>query len=244
MGLFRRSGPVVFDPYGSRRRSGWPIPRWLMILSLGIALGAGGLFYVQENHLPARLTPAESKRLQARFDEVDAERQTLRGELDQATRDAKALQQQTEQQAKAARAEIARLSAELADARQSVQRLEQDLVLFEEVLPPDPRDGSIEVRAARFANEGGELAYHVLLTREQKGGKPFEGVMQLAVAGQRAGGRSETVTLDPVEVSFADYQHLKGSLPLPEGFTARQTTIRVLAGEGGRTLGMRVIRVR
>ena len=63
MALFRSNKPVVFDPYGSRRRSGGPLPRWLVILLAGAALGAGALHYVQQNHLPPRLTPAESQAL-------------------------------------------------------------------------------------------------------------------------------------------------------------------------------------
>ena len=244
MGLFRRNGPVVFEPYGSRRRSGWPIPRWLMILVLGIGLGAGGLLYLQENYLPKRMTPAQSQRLQAQFDEVDAERRTLKAQLATATAEATSAREQAQQQAKAASAETAKLSAELAGARQAIDRLEKDIALFEEILPPDPRDGVVAVRAARFDSEGGELGYHVLLTREQAGGKPFTGVLQFAVAGQGASGRSETVTLDPLDVSLGRYQHLQGSLPLPEGFTGRRATIRVLDRVEGRMLGMRVINVR
>ncbi|MCD6734165.1 MAG: hypothetical protein LT103_11290 [Burkholderiaceae bacterium] len=232
MGLFRRDGPVVFERHAYGRRRARSVPRWLLWLLAGIAVGAGGLFYVQEEYLPPRLTPAESQRLQARVGELDAERQRLQAALDKASAEAKAAQGGGE-----------RLAAELADARQSVERLRADLALFDEVLPPDPRGGAVAVRAAKFANEDGRLAYHVLLTRERKGGKPFAGVMGLAVAGERAG-RNETIDLGPVEVSLAGYQHLRGTLPLPAGFAARQVTIRVLDRPGGTLQGMRVINAR
>lgn len=232
MGLFRRDGPVVFErhAYGGRRSRS--VPPWLLWLLAGIVVGAGGLFYAQEEYLPPRLTAAESQQLQARVGQLDAQRQRLQGALEKATAEAKAAQDGSE-----------RLAAELADARQSVERLRADLALFDEVLPPDPRGGAVGVRAAKFANDGGRLAYHVLLTRERKGGKPFAGVMELAVAGDRAG-RNETIDLGPVEVSLAGYQHLRGSLPLPAGFAARQVTIRVLDRTGGAMQGMRVINVR
>ena len=232
MGLFRRDGPVVFERHAYGRRRARSVPRWLLWLLAGIAVGAGGLFYVQEEYLPPRLTPAESQRLQARVGELDAERQRLQAALDKASAEAKAAQGGGE-----------RLAAELADARQSVERLRADLALFDEVLPPDPRGGAVAVRAAKFANEDGRLAYHVLLTRERKGGKPFAGVMGLAVAGERAG-RNETIARGRAEVWVAGYQHLRGSLPLPAGFTGRQVTIRVLDRPGGTLQGMRVINAR
>lgn len=232
MGLFRRGGPVVFERHAYGRRRSWTVPRWLLWLLAGVAIGAGGLFYAQEEYLPPRLTPAESQQLQARLTEVSAERQRLKLALDQATAEAKS-----------ARADGERLGTELAEARQSVDRLQKDLALFDEVMPPDPRDGAVAVRGAKFANDGGQLAYHVLLTRERKGGKPFKGVMELAVAGDRAG-RNETITLGPVDVNLAGYQHLTGSLPLPAGFTGRQVTIRVLDRAGGTMQGMRVMIVR
>ena len=123
-----------------------------------------------------------------------------------------------------------------------VDRMRKDIALFERILPPDPRGGTIGVRAARLSGEGGKLDFHVLLTREAAA-KPFDGVMELVVAGRRANGRNESVTLDPVAVSIGSYGHLQGSLPLPEGFAARQVTIRVLDQPGGRQLGMRVINV-
>lgn len=233
MGLFRRKGPVVFEPYGYRRRRSWGVPRWLVLLLLGVAIGAGGLLYVQESHLPPRLSASESQQLLARLEEVDRERQRLQGELTAAT-----------SKVDANEAETRKLTGELGEARRQIDRLQKDLALFDEVLPPDPRGGDVEVRAARFSNDAGRLAYHVLLTRDRKGGKPFRGVMQLVVSGERASGRNDTVTLDPVDVTLASYQHVQGALALPEGFTARQTTIRVLDAANGRTMGMRVINVR
>lgn len=243
MALFGRNKPVVFDPYGSSRRSGFPIPRWLIILMLGIVLGAGGLFYAEENYLPPRLTPAESQRLQAHAAQLEAERQRLQAELDKTTAEARAAAETAARQIASTQAENKKLSTELAAARESVAPLQRDLALFAEILPPDPRGGAVAVRAANFANDAGNLDYHVLLTRDQKDGKPFEGVVELAVAGSRAG-RTETITLDPLPVSLERYRHLQGKLPLPPGFEGRQVTVRVLDRVGGRQLGMRVLYVR
>jgi len=233
MGLFRRNGPVVFERHAYGRRRRWAVPNWLLLLLAGIALGAGGLYYVQEQHLPPRLTPEESTRLQSRVGELEGQSRRQQAALAEATAEAKT-----------ARTEGERLGGELAAARDSAARLQKDLALFDEVLPPDPRGGTIGVRGARFSNERGQLAYHVLVTRDREGKRPFKGVVELVVAGERASGRTDTITLDPVDASFTSYQHLKGALPLPDGFVARQVTIRVLDRPGGTLQGMRIFNVR
>ena len=233
MGLFRRNGPVVFERHAYGRRRRWAVPNWLLLLLAGIALGAGGLHYVQEQHLPPRLTPEESTRLQSRVGELEGQSRRQQAALAEATAEAKT-----------ARTEGERLGGELAAARESAARLQKDLALFDEVLPPDPRGGTIGVRGARFSNERGQLAYHVLVTRDREGKRPFKGVVELVVAGERASGRTDTITLDPVDASFTSYQHLKGALPLPDGFVARQVTIRVLDRPGGTLQGMRIFNVR
>lgn len=113
MELFGRNKPVVFDPYGSSRRSGFPIPRWLVILMLGIVIGAAGLFYAEENDLPPRLTPAESERLQSYAAQLEGERQRLQAALDKATGDARAAADAAAKQIAATRSENEKLTAAL-----------------------------------------------------------------------------------------------------------------------------------
>jgi hypothetical protein len=244
MALFGRNKPVVFDRYGSSsRRSGFPIPRWLLILMLGIVLGAGGLSYVEREVLPPRLTPAESQELLARASRLESERQRLQGELDRTTAEARTAAQAAAREIASTRAENAKLSTALAGARESLAPLQRDIALFTAILPSDPRGGAVAVRAASFANNAGKLDYHVLLTRDTKDGNGFEGVMELVVTGARAG-RDDTVTLDPVPVSLERYRHVQGELALPPGFDGRQVTVRVLDRAGGRLMGTRILYVR
>lgn len=243
MALFGRNKPVVFEPYGSTRRSGFPIPRWLLVLMLGIVLGAGGISYIERNFMPPRLTPAESRTLQTRAQTLETERQALQGELDRTTAEARTAAQTAAREIASTRAENEKLSSALAAARASVAPLQNDLALFLEVLPPDPRGGVIAVRAANFANDAGKLDYHVLLTRDPKESASFKGVMEFVVTGNR-GGRTDTVTLEPLPVSVERYRHLRGEVPLPPGFDGRQVTVRILEEAGGRMLGMRVLYVR
>jgi hypothetical protein len=224
------SKPIPFDPYGSRRsRRG--VPRWLMLLLLGIALGAGGLFFVQERYLPPRLSADDSTRLRASFERADAERQRLQAELTAAS-----------DRLRGTLDENKRLASELGAGKETAQRLRQDIAALVASLPPDPRNTPVAVRAARFEVQGDSLVYNVVLSRERAGANPFGGVMQFVVAGA-SGRAADTVSLPPVPVSVGLYDTVRGNQPLPRGFKPRQTTIQVLDKVGGKLVGMRVINV-
>jgi hypothetical protein len=230
--MFGRSKPVVISY--SRRRSGPRVPRWLLLLVLGIATGAGGLWLLQEKYLPPRLSSDESRELRAAFDQADAERRSLKGQLAATT-----------QQLEAAQTTAQRQSQELAAPRAEAQKLRDDMAALIAALPADPRGGAVEVRAARFAAQGNALDYDVILTRDGKDAvKPLAGVMQFSVLGLTPRGAETTVALKPVQVSIGGHALLRGSLPLPDGVRPRQVTVSVLDGAGGKPLGMRVMLVR
>ncbi len=224
------SKPIPFDPYG-RRRSRRGLPRWLVLVVLGIGLGAAAVLYVQERHLPPRLSADASARLREWFERSDAERQRLQAEL---TATAERLRGTLE--------ENQRLATEAGARGEAAQRLRQDMASLVASLPPDPRNTPVAVRAARFEVQGDTLAYNVVLSRERAGKNSFGGVMQLVVAGA-SGRASDTVVLAPVPISIGLYDTVRGSVPLPPGFKPRQTTINVFDKVGGRLMGMRVMNV-
>jgi hypothetical protein len=230
--MFGRSKPVVFEPYG-RRRSRWSLPRWLVLLLVGTAAGAGGVVFVQERYMAPRLSAAESARLRNAFEQADNERQRLSGELGD-----------TAKKLDAAIGDKKRLADELSATRENTEHLRQVVSSVVASLPPDPRGGAVEVRAARFTVEGGALAYDVVLTRDRPGGKPLTGVMQLQLTGTSARGADTTTALKPVAISVGAYESVRGSLPLPDGFKPRQTTINVLDRADGKLLGKRVMYVK
>jgi hypothetical protein len=229
--MFGPSKPVVIDRYGSRRtrRS---VPRWLVLLLLGIAIGAGGVVVVQERYLPPRLSAAESVALRRSFEQADSERLRLRAEL------AAALQRRD-----AALADQQRLGAELAASRATGQELRDVAASLVEALPPDPRGGDVEVRAARFDLGAGGLAYDIVLTRPRSPAKPLSAVLQLVVTGTATRGAS-TVTLAPIPISVAAYESVRGRVPLPDGLKPREAVVNVLDRPGGRLLGKRVLYVK
>ncbi len=225
--------PVTFDPYG-RRRSRARMPRWLLLLLVGIALGAGGLYFLQERYLPPRLSASASTELRSDYETAEAARVRLSGELARAT-----------QQLAQATTEKKQLADELQTTRAGADALRGDLGAIVAALPPDPRGGTVEIRAARFEAEGRDLAYDLLLTRARAAGaKPLGAALQLIVAGETAGGVAKSFTAPAETVSIGAQQVLRGKVALPDGLKPRQVTVQVLDRAGGRSLGMRVLLVK
>jgi hypothetical protein len=203
-----------------------------MLLLLGVLIGVLGVAYVQENHLPPRLTAQASTELRDTLERTEAERARLQSELGA-----------TSQQLQAALSEKQGLTADQASARKSVQQLQEEVASLLAALPPDPRGGPVEVRIARFAMQDGALAYDVVLTRERAGTTPLVGTMQFVADGTTARGTEQTLDLDAVPISLGAYQILRGTVPLPTGFSPRRATVQVMDRAGSR-LGMRVMFVR
>lgn len=229
--MWGQSKPVVLDRYGSRRRGRW-LPRWLVLLLLGLAAGAAGVVYVQERHLPPRLSSDASARLTASYEQAERERVRLDKALTEATR-----------KLDAALAEQKRLADELTASRASVEDLRAGVAMAVAALPPDPRGGAVEVRAARLAVKGSALAYELALSRGGSA-KPMSGVLQISVTGDSGNGSEASTRLQPVAVTLGNQEVLRGSVPLPAGFRPRQAAIQVLDRPDGRSLGMRVLLVR
>jgi hypothetical protein len=231
--VFRRSRQVTFSSYGSRR-SRWALPRWLVLLLAGAAIGVGGVVVVQERYLPPRLSATASAELRSAYGQADLDRQRLKAELGEANKRLESTQ-----------SEKAGLADALTTSRSTAERLRDDLGSVVASLPPDPRGGSVEVRAGQFTAKGAVLNYSVVLMREARNGnKPLPGILQLVVAGESARGAATTVALAPIPLSGGSPEVVRGSLPLPEGFRPRQTTVQVLDRAAGKPLGMRVILVK
>jgi hypothetical protein len=229
--MFGRSKPVVIDRYASRSRT--TVPRWLWLLLLGAVLGAGTVVYVQEKHLPPRLSPAESGRLQTALATAEAERSRLGAALSQA-----------QTQLQAAQADQQRAAAELAGSVRERAGLRNSIDALLSALPADPRGSEVEVRSGRFKVEGPQLGFDVVLSRARGEAAPFTGVLQFTVSGTTGRGAEATVDLEPVAVTVGRFEIASGAVPMPAGFTPREATLRVLDRAGGRPMGMRVFYVR
>jgi hypothetical protein len=230
--VFARSKQVVFDSYGGRR-SRSRLPRWLVLLLVGIVLGVAAVVLVQERYLPPRLSAAESARLQSAFEQADDERKRLRAELGEAR-----------QRLELALAKSNALAEEVATGRTATARLRDDLATVVASLPPDPRGGQVEVRAAQFVAKGGMLSYDIVLLRDGSPSKPVPGTLRFVVTGESSRGTPDTVTLKPISLALGSHEVVRGTTALPEGFRPQQATVQVLDRDAGKALGMRVLRVK
>lgn len=222
----------MFNSLGAsrpRRR----IPPWLLWGLFAALAGAGAVLLVQERYLPPRLSPAESAALRRDFEQADAERKRLQAELAQTT-----------QRLQRSEADKATLGEQLSASQATAAGLRDDLEAIVQALPPDPRGGSVEVRAGQFSARPGALDYNVVLMRDGSPRKALSGVVQLTVSGESARGAPTTLALEPIALSMLGHEVVRGSAPLPEGFKPRQTTVQVLDKAAGKSLGMRVLLVR
>lgn len=231
--MFGRSKPTVFKPVPyQRQRQPWRVPRWLLLLLLGIAAGAGGLWYAQENYLPPRLSLPETLQLRGDLKGTSDERDKLREELKQ-TADKLSLSEVRSKKAQ----------SDFANSQQTTDKLQKNLAQLLSSLPPDPRGGLIGIRAGSFSPTAGQLSYNIIFTRAVKSAEAFRGVAQLVVTGKRASGREEALTLTPIPMSLETFELLSGSLILPDGFVPKEVMVRVLKGPGGDLIAMRVYRI-
>ena len=208
------------------------MPRWLVLLLVGIGLGAGGVLFLQTNYGPQRLTVEQSEQLHTELSASNVERQRLQAQLDEAItqRDNNKTTHET-------------LTTDLGKAKSRIEELNQELVLFQDAMPPDPRGGDIGVRAAQFRKQPGGLSYQILVMRENVTDNAFKGKVELDIDGTYSNGRRDRVKSDPMPLNLARYDHAQGVMPLPENYNARTVTIRVLDAQD-KQVAVRIYNVR
>ena len=235
MALFSSKKPVVFQPsaYGATRRRRGGVPRWLMLILTGIALGAGGVLFLQSSYGPTRLTVEESEQLHHDLNAANIEKQRLQAQLDQHSHG----QQEAE-------TEAARLKTELETARTRVTELQSNVAALIDSIPPDPRGTSPGISSATFRNVDGNLDYQLLIMQESPKSGEFDGRMTLVVEGVYPSGRVATINLDPIPFTVGQYGFVRGQVPLPNGFRARLATARITQGDDTRLRATRTLRVR
>ncbi len=208
---------AVFKPtaYGSSRRKR-RVPRWLVLLLTGIALGAGGLLFLQKSYGPPRLTVEQSEQLHYDLNSANADKQRLQGQLNQTSRDLDDTRQKE-----------GSLDSQVGTLQAKVDKLEKDLALFADAMPPDPRGTSPGIRAAEFTVKDGQLRHFVLIMQDKGKDTEFKGIMEMVAAGRYTNGRNGNVDLPPVTIGLERYAYVDGQSELPAGFNPRQITIRI-----------------
>jgi len=233
MALFGSSRRHVFKPtpygYRPRRRR---IPRWLMLMLAGMALGAGGLLFLQKSYGPVRLTAEQSEQLHLDLNSANIDKQRLQSQLNQQSHELDE-----------ARTRLAQQSAELAQARQLLDQLQNDVNVLADAIAPDPRGTSPGIRAARFQGSPGRLNYRVLVMQDADASQPFSGTMEFVVAGRLGNGRNATINLPAMDIALGRYVQLEGAVGLPDNMTAREVTVRIRRAGEDRIHATRTLRV-
>jgi cell division protein FtsL len=218
--MFGKSQRAVFKPSvyqpGQRTRR---MPRWLVLLLVGIGLGAGGVLFLQTNYGPQRLTVEQSEQLHSELSAANLERQRLQSQLEETT-----------QQRDANKTGHEKLTSDLAEARSKIDALNKELVLFQDAMPADPRGGNLGIRSATFKRAPGLLDFQVLVMREERQGAPFKGTLTFSIDGSYPNGRVATITPEGPTLNVDRYDYALGQLKLPEGFTPKVVVLRVMDG--------------
>ncbi|MGN6580442.1 MAG: DUF6776 family protein [Bordetella sp.] len=233
MGIFGGSRENVFrpSPYSSKRR-GRRLPRWLILLLVGTALGASGVLFLQHSYGPKLLTVEESSKLRDDLQTATLDRQNLQTQLDQ-------VQGQRDRNL----AERQKAAADLLQADERIATLTQTLQILQDAVPPDPRGGNIGVRWGEVTLHDGVVNYRTLIMREQADKSPaFQAQFAVELAGTR-NGRADTFVSQPVAFTLARFAPLQGTVALPDGFVPQKATLRVSDAQG-RTQAMRIYFVR
>lgn len=232
-----RFGPnkrPVFKPtaYGYSQRTRRRIPRWLVLMLTGIALGAGGLLFLQTSYGPVRLTAEQSEQLHYDLNSANIDKQRLQSQLNQQSHELTETRTRLEQQ-----------TTELSALQRDMARLHNDLDVLADAIAPDPRGTSPGIRAARFQNEQGQLAYQILLMQDADKSQPFAGKMEFVVTGRFPNGRTAIIDLPPIDISLERYVQLEGAVDLPDNMQAREIAIKITRQGESRLSATRTLRV-
>lgn len=208
------------------------MPRWLVLLLVGVVLGVGGVLFLQHNYGPRQLTVEESNKLLGDLQSATLERQNLQTQLGQARSERDQI-----------RSAQKKASADLAQANERIVTLTQTLRILQDAVPPDPRGGNIGVRWGEVTAGSGVANYRALVMREQAGQTPaFQGQFTVELSGT-LNGRADTITSPPVAFTLDRFAPLQGSVALPDGFVPHKATLRVSDAQG-RAQAMRIYFVR
>lgn len=231
--MFGSSKRRVFKPtaYGTTRRTR-RIPRWLVLMLSGVVLGAGGLLFLQKSYGPTRLTVEQSEQLHYDLNSANMDKQRLQAQLGQLTRDLKETRSGLDTQ-----------TAEAKALQDQVSKITADLQLFADTMPADPRGTSPGIRAASFSNDAGQLDYQLLIMQDEGKTEAFSGEVQLIVNGRYTSGKAANLEVPPFSVELEQYAHVHGVAPLPEGFTARQVTVKIIKAGNKQPSATRTLRV-
>ena len=239
MGLFGRSRRQVFNPspYDTRRRRR-KLPRWFVLLVVGILIGSGGTLILQASYGPKRLTVLESQRLTDDLAAVTLDRQQLQADLTE-------LQRQLDAGQSTAQQTIAQLRDDITALNERMQPLRDEVDLFTKALSAGVKFDPVGITGASFeqANGSEKLQYQVVLVQEDDQQPVYDGRIEVTFEGRYPNGRAGAVKALVLPFSLKHYEHLTGSIDMPNSLQASRATLRVYQADGNRALSSRTYQI-
>ena len=239
MGLFGRSRRQVFkpSPYDTRRRRR-KLPRWFVLLVVGILVGSGGTLILQASYGPKRLTVLESQRLTDDLAAVTLDRQQLQADLTE-------LQRQLETGRTDAKQTIADLQQEIDRLENRMQPLRDEVELFKGALSAGVKFDPIGITGASFDQDKGSksLRYQIVLVQEDDQQPAYEGRIEVTFEGRYPNGRAGAVKALVAPFTLKHYEILTGTIEMPNSLQATRATLRVYRAQGKRALSYRTYSV-
>jgi len=239
MGIFGGSRRQVFkpSPYDTRRRSKG-LPRWFILLTLGILFGAGGVLILQASYGPKRLTVLESQKLTDDLASVSLERQQLQSSLNEIERTLNSEREQFKN-------EVSKLQQEINSLNTRLKPLREEVSMFTNAITAGLKFDPIGIAGASFEQSGADepLSYHILLVQEEENTPQYAGRIEVTFEGRYPNGRAGAVKALVVPFTLGHYEHLTGRVEMPNGFRATRATLRVYEADGQRALSYRTYSV-
>ncbi len=239
MALNTRNTRIAFkpSPYHSHRNSRG-LPRWLILLVLGILLGSGGVILLQTSYGPKRLTILESEKLTSDYTALLVKDQTQQNTIISLTSQLKSSQEASEQLLQAAQNEILTL-------KQQLEPTQQSLKIFKSALAANMRLEPVGIASERFkqSKQQSSINYELLLLQATDTKSTFNGSADITFEGTYPNGRAGAIKSPMLPLQIESYQLVQGSLEFPPGFTASKGTVRVYKPDSNRALGWRTFNV-
>jgi len=239
MGMFGQSRRQVFkpSPYDTRRRSKG-LPRWLILLLLGILIGGGGVLILQASYGPKRLTLMESQQLTDQLAAVTLERQQLQSNLT-------ALESELRTTKNLAEQSVDELKAEIAALKDRVEPLREEVEMFLGAITSNVTFDPVGISGASFSQAQGDptLNYRLLIVQEDDQKPVYDGRIEVTFEGRYPNGKSGAIKALVEPFSVGHYQQLSGEIAFPNQFRATRATLRIYQAQGERALSYRTFKV-
>ncbi len=239
MGMFGQSRRQVFkpSPYDTRRRSKG-LPRWFILLLLGILIGGGGVLILQASYGPKRLSMMESQQLTDQLASITLERQQLQSKLTTLESELQTTQNLANESADVLKAEIAALKGR-------VEPLREEVDMFLDAITSNVTFDPVGISGARFTQTSGvaTLDYRVLIVQEDDQQPVYDGRIEVTFEGRYPNGKSGAIKALVEPFSVGHYQQLSGTVEFPNQFQATRATLRIYQAEGERALSYRTFKV-